>query len=323
MIIETPKVGVCGRFRLVIDGPDRREDTGWFNNLITDSGLNRLGEDNPNFRALNALDNARNMFGRFVLGGGSAEPRPTDTDLASLIVRAPGDIVQDSETCNYERGYYEFVCRYQFGEGVAAGNISEIGLQPTGKPLWCRALVLDADGNPTTITVRENEFLTVYYSYRMMIPKQDFVYNINVMYNEESVPTVVTIRPVNANRAGSLYDPSFTLRSYANIAGASAQRSSYTRFYNGGLADPTALNPLGSYISAGGMTVEQYITNSFKSSVTKSVDLNDWNNSDLSTFYDGGGQGAWQINFNPPLRKTNDQRMTFTTRYSWGRADVS
>lgn len=50
---------------------------------------------------------------------------------------------------------------YRFGEGVAAGNISEIGLGWANANLWNRALVKDSNGNPTTITVLADEYLDV------------------------------------------------------------------------------------------------------------------------------------------------------------------
>ena len=58
--------------------------------------------------------------------------------------------------------YYRWAkVTWRFGQGVAAGNISEVGLGWGNSNLWNRALIKDANGNPTTITVLSDEYLDV------------------------------------------------------------------------------------------------------------------------------------------------------------------
>src|SRR5690606_4774599 len=109
------------------------------------------------------------------------------TALQNPVAFASSDVELVGQSSNYERGWYEITVSHQFGQGQAAGNLSEIGIQHTSTsgPLWSRALILDGQGNPTTITVLPDDFLTCYYTLRIMIPKEDAVFHIDVDYSED------------------------------------------------------------------------------------------------------------------------------------------
>src|SRR5690606_4303633 len=175
-------------------------DTGFSDHVITKTGMHPIGAMPP---VINSAINVFNtLCGRFVVGSGSATPQFTDTSLQNPVAFASANSVLDSQSSNYVRGWYEITVRHQFGQGQAAGNLSEIGIQHTSAsgPLCSRALILDGQGNPTSITVLPDDFLTCYYTLRIMIPKEDVVFNIDVDYDEDGiVPTVVTGRPLNAN----------------------------------------------------------------------------------------------------------------------------
>src|SRR5690554_1622574 len=140
MNIQLPTVKLGGRFRLVTskDAECKQvvEDTGFFDNLITNTGMNRIGEVTTNSNSGIAAFN--DLCGRFVVGSGSAEPQFTDTALQNPVAFASGNSSLDGESSNYDRGWYEITVRRQFGQGEAAGNLSEIGIQHTSTsgPLW-------------------------------------------------------------------------------------------------------------------------------------------------------------------------------------------
>ena len=207
MSIMLPAVRLGGRFRAVVskDAECKQvvEDTGFFDNLITNTGMNRVGTVTTNAIGTDgSLEAFRNLCGRFVVGSGSAVPQFTDTALQAPVAFGSGDVSRSSASSSYERGWFELTVQHQFGQGQAAGNLSEIGIQrsSTSGALWSRALILDGQGNPTTITVLPDDFLTCYYTLRIMIPKEDAVFNIDVDYDDDGiVPTVVTGRPLRAN----------------------------------------------------------------------------------------------------------------------------
>lgn len=321
MNIKMPTTAISGQFRMVVSEDAEMErvkhDTGFFDNLITDVGMNRVGTVNTNNGISNPMPSFNDLCGRFVVGSGSATPAFTDTALAAPVAFASYDPVLDSASSSYTRGWYEITVRHQFGQGQAAGNLSEIGIQHTNTsgPLWSRALILDGAGNPTTITVLPDDFLTCYYTLRIMIPQEDAVFNIDVDYDDDGiVPTVVTARPLNANSANPL--AGWGLQT-AITSGAST-----LRFYSGGLAAPTASEPLGSAVTSYTSTfnVVPYVTDSHQRFLTRTNGLNEHNSDTLRTARLDALMGSWQIEFDPPLQKNNTQTMQLTFGYSWARA---
>lgn len=317
MNIKLPSVKLGGQFRLVVskDAECKQivKDTDFFDNLITNTGMNRIGEVTTN--ASQSIQAFHNLCGRFVVGAGSAEPQFTDTALQNPVAFASSNVGLVSESSNYERGWYEITVRHQFGQGQAVGNLSEIGIQHTSAsgPLWSRALILDRQGNPTTITVLPDDFLTCYYTLRIMIPKEDAVFNIDVDYDEDGiVPTVVTGRPLAANSSEPI--GGWGLQTVVGFGSL--------QFFTGGLADPTALNPLGSSAASptSNFSIVPYVTNSFQRYVTSTLGLNQHNSQMLRTAGLTALMGCWQIEFDPPLQKNNTQIMQVTFGYSWARA---
>lgn len=323
MNIKLPAMKLGGQFRLVTskDAECKQvvEDTGFFDNLITNTGMNRVGEvttnSSPNAGSIGSF---RTLCGRFVVGSGSAEPQFTDTALQNPVAFASSDPVLNNESSNYERGWYEITVRHQFDQGQAAGNLSEIGIQRTSAagPLWSRALILDGQGEPTTITVLPDDFLTCYYTLRIMIPKEDAVFNIDVDYDEDGiVPTVVTGRPLRANNSAP--NEGWGLQT------ARTGTDAILQFYSGGLNAPTASSPLGSSVASLTRTfsVVPYVIDSFERYVTRTNELNEHNSQNLRTAQLYALMGCWQIEFDPPLQKDNTQTMQVTFGYSWARAD--
>lgn len=319
MNIMLPPMRLGGRFRLVTskDAECKQvvEDTGFFDNLITNTGMNRVGEVTTNTDT--TIMAFSSLCGRFVVGSGSATPQFTDTALQNPVAFASANPVLDNESSNYDRGWYEITVRHQFGQGQAAGNLSEIGIQHTSAsgPLWSRALILDGSGNPTAITVLPDDFLTCYYTLRIMIPKEDAVFNIDVDYDEDGiVPTVVTGRPLAANSSTPADGWGLSTAITSNLA--------FLQFYTGGLAVPTAIQPLGSAIGSQTTTFSNvpYVTDSFERYITRTNSLNQHNSQELRTARLAALMGRWQIEFNPPLQKDNTQTMQVTFGYSWARA---
>ena len=319
MNIKMPPTALSGQFRMVVSedaaGERVKRDTGFFDNLITDVGMNRVGIVTTG--AADSMGAFSVLCGRFVVGSGSATPAFTDTALVAPVAFASADSVLDSQSSSYERGWYEMTVRHQFRQGQAAGNLSEIGIQHTSAsgPLWSRALILDGAGNPTAITVLPSDFLTCYYTLRIMIPQDDAVFNIDVDYDDDGVvPTVVTARPLNADRSGSADG--------WGLQTASISSRAYLQFYSGGLAVPTATAPLGSAIGnqTSTFTAVPYVPDSHQRFLTRTNGLNEHNSQELRTAQLDALMGSWQIEFDPPLQKNNTQTMQLTFGYSWARA---
>jgi len=166
-------VELKGRYKLrVHDGRgNNRLETDWFDNLITDNGLNLIGE-------------TKDFLANFSVGSGSTAPANSDTALVSEVATtgstASATVGSVSRSIDAVQRECSIIREYEFGEGVAAGNLSEIGIGWYNTNLFSRALILDGALSPTTITVLSNEFLTVTYELVINQPTTDFSALISV-----------------------------------------------------------------------------------------------------------------------------------------------
>lgn len=147
---------VGGRFKLIVHGGKRgRISTGWFDNLITNAGLR-------------ALLSTSTIAARCVVGSSSQVPAATDTTLVNRMGSISGS---GSKSIGYDaaNGFGWTRMTYAFTPGQATGNVREVGITLTtssSSNLFSRALVRDASGQPATITVLADEYLTVIYELR-------------------------------------------------------------------------------------------------------------------------------------------------------------
>lgn len=141
---------IGARFKLIAhkgDGVPTKE-TEWFNNIVLDAGLARMS--------------VGTWISRCCVGTGNTTPVVTQTALASFLASTISINSTSTELQTTTTPYYRGVTlTWRFSEGVAAGNISEVGMGWNNTTLWNRALVLDANGNPATITVLSDEYLDV------------------------------------------------------------------------------------------------------------------------------------------------------------------
>lgn len=289
---------VGARFKLVARKASTEEitrETDWFQNIVLDTGLARMSVDA--------------WIDRCCVGTGNTTPLATQTQL---------DAFKASTTTNQDftggiqvttLPYYMWArSTYRFGEGVAAGNISELGLGWTNANLWNRALVKDTNGNPTTITVLADEYLDVITEIRVY-PQESLSGSFNFL-----------------NKAGAVVSShTYAGRAYYANATPYHQQFGINNFsiYNGSLgATPTAV-PAGSRLSYGSPTTTEYPTpTSIK--CTKKFLLADGNGIHKTLYVDYKGplqnSGAgYQVEFTPTITKTNQMELTYTISMSWGR----
>ncbi|MHA3102689.1 hypothetical protein [Acinetobacter sp. ANC 3791] len=114
-------------------------ETDWFCNLVLDTGLARMS--------------VGTWIDRCCIGTGNSTLISTQTALNSFL--ASSTTVQAQSTAIQVSAapyYYSANLTWRFGQGVAVGNISEVGLGWGNTTLWNRALIKDSNGNPTTIS---------------------------------------------------------------------------------------------------------------------------------------------------------------------------
>lgn len=150
-------IELTGEYRLQCVRPDGtvRHDTGWFPNLIVAGGLEAM---------------ATQDWDRVQLGSGGTTPSPSDTGLESPVgqvgTRQPGtDVRREASAPHYvARGAWTMqVPSYE-------GELREVGLLASDNTLVSRALILDGEGFPTTVEALSDDTLLVTYQIRQHVP---------------------------------------------------------------------------------------------------------------------------------------------------------
>lgn len=144
----------------------RRVVADWFPNLITDIGLRS-----------HMVDGGADLISGCRVGSGSVPPVPSDTALAAPVASNSSTLSGAVGFSNAAPYYGWRRITFRFNAGVAAGNLSEVGVFGTAG-MYSRALIKDSSGDPVTLTVLSDEVLDVTYELRVYVPTSDSVYNV-------------------------------------------------------------------------------------------------------------------------------------------------
>lgn len=277
----------------------------WFDNLLLTSGLNYLGS--------NIITSALTYV---QVGDGSSAPLEGNTSLNNLVAAtlSTQDSVSGAQT---DVGpYYVFSrVKKRFAAGVAAGNLSEVGAGwgSSNGQLLSRALILDNLGDPTTITVLNDEILDVSYEFRIYPPSGDVTGTI-ILDGETYDYTARACKIGNADVNGWSFSES----------GVEAQLPIRAIAYSGAIADVFS-NPSGTSDGATTATNGTYSNNSLQGSCTYLWGLGDGNIAGgIRSVALPVGWTRWQIEFanqvgGGPIPKDNTQELTLTVSHSWAR----
>lgn len=290
------KFGLAGRYKITRRTPelDVIEESPWFNNIITNQGLDYIGETSY-------------LYGCRV-GAGSATPLATDTALQSSVA-ATATVVDTTTTYSSSSPYWSAAIRtWRFAVGDAAGNLSEVGIFATDDANSCgsRALILDEFGDPTTITVLSNEILDVTYEARTYMLEDDITGSATIGDDDYNW----TLRGALAAGGGQ-----FGLFFYgASGAGGLTPCS-------GNIGTVTG-EPTGQGAQVLG-TVNSYVTGTYNRSQVFTFGLEsnnfDWQSLFFPTVAISGTGPKFQIQLDPVLEKTNTKVVTLLLEVSWAR----
>jgi len=231
------------------------------------------------------------------VGSGNTPPANTDTTLVSQVAQTTtiqsytrGRVVIGSSPITDVYSKFNFV--YRFATGVAAGNLSEVGVSASTGNLYSRALILDDLGAPTTITVLPDEVLDVYYEHRLYYDLTDHAsvinisgINYNVLRRTWSYGGAVdnTWNPEQQN----------SMLSITNITA-----------FNGALSPITGGGPGGSTSQASSTTSDAYVPNSKTKRYHATWDLNSGNLAGGITAISMWATAGWtQMSFTPAIAK--------------------
>jgi len=302
-------VGLSGHFTLTAVKKDgTRRELANFPNLILNQGLDRL-----------CVPSSYNVIFYAQVGSGSTPVAAGQTQLAAWLAGITAPLQADLTQLNEPPYYSESRKTWRFPEGRAAGVIAEVGVgwAETGQTLFSRALVLDAAGNPTTVTVLPDEALDVTYRLRVYPSLVDSLSTLNI----NGVAHTLTMRPSRAGQRDQFNQP------YVGDPNAAVFYSTATGVYTGGIG-PLTSAPSGSESSGNSTRITvPYTPGTFRAEGRLRFPLTSGNLAgglrSMEVRSLAGGLGRYQIEFDPPIPKTDKQIFTVDLRFQLARRDAT
>lgn len=293
-----------------------KQDTGWFDNLVLNQGLDQIG--------IGATP--RNAPGPYLnsvcsLGTGTTTPQYTDTQLSAYgCASSPPNGGVWGATTAYVAGppaYWSCIWQYTFATGVATGTWSEIGVgnwysvSDSQPELFSHALITSG-GSPTTITVLSTESLIVTY---------ELDYYINTTTNSYSM-TISGITYTGSYLRANITTAPFLYSGCILSSGVSTATA--LTYYNGTIGSVTGA-PSGS--SGGGINNSStsqptpYSPGTYFNTFSNNVGIGQANLSGgiSAIMITHSSQGDWQFSVSPAIPKTSSYQLTISYSISWAR----
>ena len=304
-----------GEYKIVVTKPDgTTHETGWFDNIILNQGLDRIGSS------------VNQVISYAQVGTGTSTPAITQTGLDAPIAgsaqqTSPNGGVTNSGSPTYTENFVWF---FAFAQGAVVGNITEIGVgwAASGNTLFSRALILDNLGSPTSITIVAIDQLTVYYRLKIVPPVSDVSGTVTI----GGTPYNYTARVANVGsfsnstwtfwasqigRPGSLTYPNTVDSSSAPTYGAGSVLGAIT-------GSPTLASG-----TSGTATAGTYTPGTFTRDDTWNWTIAQGNATGgvqaIMLGYSVQGFAQFQYRFATPIPKDNTKTMSLTTRITWTR----
>ena len=303
----------AGEVRFVVENNGvKKLDTGFNKNIILNQGLHFFGGGN-----------GTDMMNYCLVGSGNSAPTVTQNQLDSCVtgVQLEAFGASHSYTPDASNTYKCSLTRKYVFTTLAGQNISEVGLasiysSPSSNYLCTRALVKDASGNPTVLSLITGDTLTIYYKLWAVHSTLDTDQVISMSdgfggsenYNVKS-------------RLAGVGDATYSslLSSKFNTGNNSCQ------FYTGDLVAITGyLN--GSVGLVSSVSIDAY-ANDFSRTIRMKANPSTSNGSIRSVLLaqnNGNTFGLRQIRFgrvsdDAPIYKDNTKELTIPIKFTWGR----
>lgn len=273
---------------------------GAFDNLITNQGLNRIGEGGgtTNFMYLSSDNTA---------------PKITDTLLAGMLGGSANSAFwSGASNLNSPPYYLNLLSNATFAAGVATGNISKIavgwGQATRVDGLWSVALI-NNDGTPTTISKLPDEILSVSYSLKVYLDASDYTGTVDISGSNHAV----TVRPSK-------------LQDWKGLSPGNITKINSVSVYPTNIKGITE-SPAGNEVGYDQYPVLlPYVQDSYEIGIQSSYPVSSGNTPTgiSSAVFIGQSypemKKSWQVSFNPPIMKTDTDTLKLPPFYiRWGR----
>ena len=295
-------IGLSGRYTI-----EKRNAAGdvvqalEFDNLITDAGLERWG--------------TAGVIDRCYLGSGSATPAVTDTAMAMPLANTTTKDTAPAATYDAAVRSQTLYDKWRFAPGVGTGDVREVGVGWVSG-LWSRALVLDSNGNPMTISKAADESLDVTYAITLQFPPSDVVGVVNI----KGADHTWTARPYQFSNPTDFgtFNYGWGQYQYSSYAYAYACSGDLVAFLSGSVS-----GVIGSSLSLGDAALA-YVAASRYRDLKIVFPLDSGNGSLKTVVYEHPTAYPYgislQVGFSPAIPKLATDVLTLVVRISWGRA---
>ncbi len=292
----TCSVKLRGQYKVKVFTEDAcTYETPWFDNLITNSGLDQI-----------AISDYASWCS---LGIGITPVYETDLSLASFLISSNTIIETIVGTNTFER-------KFDFTRGSVVGTLTEVGIgwNTEGTPLFSRSLL------PSNIPVTDEQQVQVLYRLTIVPPTEDFVYNITLTGNGGEITNCRS----RAAFVGNLVEWAWGVDA-TKIQFKQGETLGMPCIFDG----PIALShssPAGNVAIASRITYYDYVLGTYYLEMLGFWNLNKGNfTSDeevggvRSALFLTNGYGAFQILFTPSIQKTCYHELKLLFKIVWGR----
>lgn len=294
--------------------------TPWFDNLITDAGLNQLGDTSSGY--VSSLAYCR-------IGTGNTAPSNSNVNLVAQVGATNSAGLGAGVGVSVDGTYiYNRVSR-RFSAGTINGvNLAEVAMARayTGN-VFSRALITDALNNPITIALDSDEILDVVYELRAYLPVQDQTFDVTI----DGVATTVTQRYSTKTEqltafAGWLGQPFMMQSDMQNwsLNGEAYETQTLVAAGAGMESSYSGTN------KAASIAYSTYVSGSYTRTATLTYNITNANfTTGIGSLYvgseyngDGREQCAWPAvgySFSTKLNKTSTRKAVVAVSITWGR----
>jgi len=296
-------LNMSGKYKIQVTdrNGNLKYDLDWFDNLITNQGLNRIADQGNNVNQCS-------------VGFGTTLPNVNDVGLTLptnvFVIQA----IEAEIGAVSVAPYYSWTRRkYVFTANTVLGNLSEvsIGWSNDNFSAFSHALITE-DNVPITITIIEYDILTVYYELRIYPVATD-------------VNSIVAISGVNydvmtrSSRVGSQQWAGYFFGQHA-VASSGIIMATYF-----GYPGTIFSTPSGEILEGGAtsIAITPYTQDTFYVDISAFFSPEKANNPvgvrTVTLGFLTSGFGEYQFQFEPPIPKTVDYTLTLNFRIAWSR----
>lgn len=292
--------------------PETREHISSFKNLVLDTGLQRIGENSDWMNWLH-------------LGTGTQAPHSLQNALQNATYKGNGFAPGTHTTAGIDTSDplkpYSWVKRvFRITPRGENRTYSEMGVGWNDSNLFSRTLIKDPQGNPNTISILGDEYLDVTYEVRQYMPANTVVYSVKPTGDDTETRTI-TVRGSMLNTLSGTFGWGIARSGSPNSSPHSIlnnwSSSSHNRFFTGGLGG-LYQNPEGNTVGSSFNRTSLTRTSATSATITLTRELPD-NVGMLRSLQVSQEAYCFQMEFNPPFNKSNEDRFSISYSISWGR----